>query len=648
MERLVDLAAIDSFLAFHHSKESPVVTILANIYDTFDRRCERSGASIVCCTLALYVWLVSHLLCQEGRHVCPLQGHHSCAKKGKNRDSILMQRISKCSLDGNKVCINYNPVLAIRQLGYPMRGAPSEENLTPFITRGFNDPSVRDALQRKDKELRGSNNGIIGGYRLDWVPKLRAVREEEAKAPEESKEVQAIKVELEKTQAVKEKFKSTTIKRAWKEEHDRNKFRGALWGSNSELKLRRDERDQSRVEGLILKDELKACIRSKRSLSQQLSETEGNMLAIIDKYREELNLATAHEHRLVDEYAKVSVEKEARGRVIDSLHREAIMWMDRFTSTLNGSQELPRLLARAKAMTNVYSTPEEIHGLLNYCQHMIDLMAHIIRSQEAQEQMKADMSALKDQMAFMMEAMLGMKRLIESNAATTAAASTAAEVDSVLPSTANLAHQLAPDMVGRGRDTLGNTNNPYLGYNRIAYPYGLPPKFTPLAMHENTDHAVPFTFEGQPPQPAGGAHEEPRERAQGDIDSYPPFTTKGSVSQPRPMQPLLFSIGGPPLTYQYNTDMAPDRTKLQNMTKLEHKSFKEYAQRWRDLVTQVAPPMVEREMITMIVDTLSVFYYEKLVGYMPSSFADLVFVGERIEVGLKRGKFDYLPCRHKQ
>ena len=42
----------------------------------------------------------------------------------------------------------------------------------------------------------------------------------------------------------------------------------------------------------------------------------------------------------------------------------------------------------------------------------------------------------------------------------------------------------------------------------------------------------------------------------------------------------------------------------------------------------------------MMVDTLPVFYYEKLVGYMPSSFADLVFAGERIEVGLKRGKFD--------
>ena len=51
--------------------------------------------------------------------------------------------------------------------------------------------------------------------------------------------------------------------------------------------------------------------------------------------------------------------------------------------------------------------------------------------------------------------------------------------------------------------------------------------------------------------------------------------------------------------------------------------------------------MMEREMITMIVDTLLVFYYEKMVDYMPSSFTDLLFVGERIEVGLRRGKFDY-------
>ena len=36
--------------------------------------------------------------------------------------------------------------------------------------------------------------------------------------------------------------------------------------------------------------------------------------------------------------------------------------------------------------------------------------------------------------------------------------------------------------------------------------------------------------------------------------------------------------------YQYNSDMAPDRMQLQNMCKKGHKSFKEYAQRWRDRI----------------------------------------------------------------
>ena len=131
---------------------------------------------------------------------------------------------------------------------------------------------------------------------------------------------------------------------------------------------------------MILKDELKACLRLKRNLSQQLSEIEGNMWAIIDEYKEKLNLAATHEQRLEDEYTKMSREREVRERAINSLHREAMMWMDKFTFTLNGSQELPRLLAKAKGMADVYSAPKEIHGLLNYCQHMIDLMAHIVRS----------------------------------------------------------------------------------------------------------------------------------------------------------------------------------------------------------------------------------------------------------------------------
>ena len=64
--------------------------------------------------------------------------------------------------------------------------------------------------------------------------------------------------------------------------------------------------------------------------------------------------------------------------------------------------------------------------------------------------------------------------------------------------------------------------------------------------------------------------------------------------------------------------MASDRMQLQNMCINEHESFKEYTQRWRDLAAQVVPPMMEKETIIMMVDILSVFYYEKMVGYAPS------------------------------
>ncbi|KAH1189518.1 hypothetical protein GmHk_20G057269 [Glycine max] len=644
VDGLVDLAAIDAFLAYHHSKESLVVAVLADLFDTFNRKCEKSSARIICCLPALCVWLVSHLFQQDTRHPCPLQSHRSCTEKrridwdqllagiggrtinwfprwkeGKERVLFSCGGYPNIPLIGTRGCINYNPALAIRQLG-------------------------------KDQELRGIRNGAIGGYHewlkvhmrcLDWLAKLKVVSEESFEAPEEDEEVQALKSELGKAKLAKEKFmlaatyirkecaglreeNATTAraleqetKRARKEEYGWNKFCGALWGSNNELKLRREERDQSREHSMVLKEELVACSRSKRSLSQRLCETETNMLAIIAKYQEELSLATAHEHRIADEYAQVYAEKEARGRVIDSLHQEATMWMDRFALTLNGSQELPRLLAKAKAMADTYSAPEEIHGLLGYCQHMIDLMAHIIRNrketcmhafflslptphvwflrkntitkratrhpyrtrsksrtmgdqEETQEQMKADMSALKEQMASMMEAMLGMRQLMEKNAATAAAVSSAAEADPTLLATA---HHPPSNIVGRGRDTLGHDGNPHLGYNRAAYPYGLPPNYSPPVLQDDAGHIASPVLEREPPQQPDEFHKDPQDYARRDVEFYPPIPegpTPSTLPQPNiATQPIL-------------------------------------------------------------------------VGYMSSSFADLVFTGERIEVGLKRGKFDYV------
>jgi len=158
VDGLVDLATIDAFLAFHDRKESSVVAIPTDLYDTFDRRCEKSSTRIVCCTLALYVWLVSHLFRQEVRHACPLESHRLCTEKREaSWDQFLASKegafanwfprwkeertgvLISCGvfpnvpLMGTRGCISYNPILAIRQLGYPMRGAPLEGELAPII-----------------------------------------------------------------------------------------------------------------------------------------------------------------------------------------------------------------------------------------------------------------------------------------------------------------------------------------------------------------------------------------------------------------------------------------------------------------------------------------------------------------------------------
>jgi len=78
-----------------------------------------------------------------------------------------------------------------------------------------------NAMERKDKELRGSSNGVIGSYHkwlkarmqgITWLPKLKISSGEETEVPEESEDVQALKAELERTRVVKEKFKMTATR----------------------------------------------------------------------------------------------------------------------------------------------------------------------------------------------------------------------------------------------------------------------------------------------------------------------------------------------------------------------------------------------------------------------------------------------------
>ena len=77
---------------------------------------------------------------------------------------------------------------------------------------------------------------------------------------------------------------------------------------------------------------------------------------------------------------------------------------------------------------------------------------------------------------------------------------------------------------------------------------------------------------------------------------------------------------------------------MQNLSYGPKDSFKEYAQKWRELAARVQPPLMERELVDMFMSTLQGPFYDHMIGSASAGFVDLVMAGERIEVGLKLRK----------
>ena len=90
--------------------------------------------------------------------------------------------------------------------------------------------------------------------------------------------------------------------------------------------------------------------------------------------------------------------------------------------------------------------------------------------------------------------------------------------------------------------------------------------------------------------------------------------------------------------YKHNIDMAPDRLDLQRMKKKNSENFKEYAQRWRDMVAEVQPPLTDKEMTSMYMNTLRAPFYDRMIGNATTNFCDIIVIGERIEYAIKHGR----------
>ncbi|XP_052875301.1 uncharacterized protein LOC108458914 [Gossypium arboreum] len=92
--------------------------------------------------------------------------------------------------------------------------------------------------------------------------------------------------------------------------------------------------------------------------------------------------------------------------------------------------------------------------------------------------------------------------------------------------------------------------------------------------------------------------------------------------------------------YGHVTDIAPDRITLQNMEKKPSETFKQYAQRWREIVMQVQPPLLEKETTMLFINTLKAPFINHMLGSATKSFSDIVMSGEMIENAVRCGKIE--------
>lgn len=139
MNNFVDLNAIKIFLT-----KNPVPTLLADTYHSIHYRNIQKGGTIVCCAPLLYKWYASHLpksvfskadtgKASWSERIMPLTPKDiDWVHPAANTEGIIGScgEFENVPLIGTCGGITYNPTLAMRQYGYPMKGKPDNLSLS--------------------------------------------------------------------------------------------------------------------------------------------------------------------------------------------------------------------------------------------------------------------------------------------------------------------------------------------------------------------------------------------------------------------------------------------------------------------------------------------------------------------------------------
>ena len=186
VDKFVDINAIRIFLI-----GNPVPTLLGDTYYSIHLRNSYQGGRIICCAPLLYQWYVSHLpgsdvfwdLEKEPRWAPKIMALTHFDIDWYNRVYYNVKIIDSCGafpnvpLLGTKGGINYNPVLARRQFGYPMRDKPNNIHVSGFFLQEGQDHQAAKReiegawrhIHRKGRDMLGHRGAVSLEPYLQWV-----------------------------------------------------------------------------------------------------------------------------------------------------------------------------------------------------------------------------------------------------------------------------------------------------------------------------------------------------------------------------------------------------------------------------------------------------------------------------------------------
>lgn len=147
LENYIDNAAISVYWAARQLDKDYVPALLADIYYTLERKHAKKRGLMLCCIPLLYQWFTAQIFPRT--IIIPsmdrVEWTYKIASLSEQtifwhafkvaRDEVITScgNFPNVPLIGSRGCINYNPLLALHQIGYPMFFKPDEASLGGFV-----------------------------------------------------------------------------------------------------------------------------------------------------------------------------------------------------------------------------------------------------------------------------------------------------------------------------------------------------------------------------------------------------------------------------------------------------------------------------------------------------------------------------------